>query len=780
VPKNATPPTTANPSLHQAIVDSANYAIVATDATGNITLFNHAAERLFGYTAAGLIGQRTDILHAPPEVNAKAVADGLIAPPPIDLFSQDASLFEKTLYERICVTKDGRQIPTLTSVSVMRGPDDQIIGYVGIASDLTEQKAAEAHNRLQGAFRQAVEASAPIAIAISDLTGIQTYVNPTFCRLVGYSESELVGRGLPRPYWHPAEDAHRAQITEKVLASPGSPTHFEMLLRHKDGHPINTYCYVSPLWAQPGRMTGWLAVYFDITERKRIENELYESEARFRSAFDASASGMSLVHPDGRWFLVNRAQCEITGYSEEELLKTTFQAITYPEDLNNDLSNASQLLSGEIPSYHIEKRYIHKSGRIVWVHLTVSLVRDHLGQPRYFVSQIQDITERKTTEEQLIRAKEAAEAANQAKSAFLANMSHEIRTPLNAISGFADVLESGDLSESDRHEFAQTIRRNSEHLLGVIDDILDVSKIEAGKMAMESVAVAIRPLLKDVATMLRARAEAKGLKLLTTLPATLPMAMVTDPTRLRQVLLNLLGNAIKYTEQGTVTMIAAVEAGPTLRIEVIDTGIGISPEKQKVIFDPFTQVDVSHSRRFGGVGLGLAISRRLASLLGATIEVKSVAGQGSTFTLRMPIKLAPELTQSQNAKPPVVTRPARVLVVDDSQDSQRLMQFLLTRQQMKVELAENGEAAIRAVNEAAIQNQPIELIFMDMQMPVLDGYTATPRLREQGFEGPIIALTANALTAERERCLSIGCNEFLTKPVQPASLRRILEQYLAE
>ncbi|CAN5436836.1 hypothetical protein BH10PLA1_BH10PLA1_04040 [soil metagenome] len=767
----------ASDNLYKAIVDSANYVIVATDATGNITLFNHAAERLFGYTAAEAMGQRTDFLHAPPEVHAQAIVDGLIAPPPIDLFSEDASLFQKVEYERICITKDGRQIPTLSSVSAMRGPNGQVTGYLGIATDLTTRKAAEEQSRMQSAFRQAIEASAPIAIAISDLAGVQTYVNPASCKLTGFSEEELLGCGLPRPYWNPADDMHRASITSKVLAKPDAPANFEMLLRHKDGRSINTYCYISPVMAQPRRMTGWLAVYFDITERKRIENDLHESEARFRSAFDSSASGMSLVHPDGRWFLVNRAQCEITGYTAEELLKTTFQAMTHPDDLNNDLEHATQLLSGEILSYHMEKRYIHKTGRIVWIHLTVSLVRDHLQQPLYFVSQIQDITERKRTDEQLLRAKEAAEAANRAKNAFLANMSHEIRTPLNAISGFADVLESGDLPESDRREFAQTIRRNSEHLLRVLDDILDVSKIEAGKMAIELVPIALRPLLKDVATMLRARAEAKGLKLLTTIPATLPAAVVTDPTRLRQILLNLIGNAVKYTAFGTVTMTASVENETVLRIDVIDTGIGMSAEELKVIFEPFTQVDASHSRRFGGVGLGLAISRRLAALLDATIAVQSEARRGSTFTLRLPIKLPSNDVESTNGVVPMHVRAARVLVVDDSLDSQRLLQFLLTRQKMKVELADNGEAAICAVDEAARQGKPIELIFMDMQMPVLDGYTATPRLRKAGFTSPIVALTANAMTADRDRCLEIGCDEFLSKPVQPQALQRIILKY---
>jgi PAS domain S-box-containing protein len=594
--------------------------------------------------------------------------------------------------------------------------------------------------------------------------------------LVGFEASELVGRGPPRLYRHPDGDAMLHNARTRVLGDRNAPAHFELLLRHRDGHAINVVCYVSPLMTGE-EMTGWLTVYYDITERKRVERTLHESEARFRSAFHESASGMSLVAPSGRWVMVNRTVCEITGYSEPELLAMTFQDITYPPDLNKDLDYAHKLLAGEIQTYRIDKRYIHKTGRLVWIDLTVSLVRDEQNQPLYFCSQFQDITARKETAAQLLAAKEAAEAANQAKSAFLANMSHEIRTPLNAIAGFAEALEGGDLAASERHEFAQTIRRNSDHLLGILSDILDVSKIEAGKMSIESLPVHPREVIEDVCAMLRGKADAKGLELRCDIAAAVPARLVTDPTRLRQILLNLIGNAIKFTDSGSISLRATLENEQTLQIDVIDTGHGIPQPMQAEIFEPFTQVDVSHSRKFGGTGLGLAISRRLAVLLGGDIRLQSSSERGSVFSLRLPNRSPVEGQSTAAANVPSAIRPGRVLVVEDSHDSQRLLQFLLQRLKFDVTLAENGERAITAVGNAAAQGKPFELIIMDMQMPVLDGYTATPMLRRGGCNVPIVALTANAMPQDRRHCLDVGCDDFLTKPVQAAALHEILRHY---
>ncbi len=778
----AAPSPTANSSglsdLHKAILDSANYAIIATDATGIVQVFNRAAERMFGYTAEEIVGkQSTRLWQSAPEVQADAIRRGLIKKPGFDLFAENPEPYESVEYELMCTTKDGRHIPVLSSVNAVRTPTGVITGYLGIGTDLTVRKAVEEKVRQENAFRLALETSAPIAIATANLDGKQTYVNPTFCKMVGYSAEELIGKGMPRVYWHPNGTEMLKRATDRVLNNHKGTENFELMFRRKDGSSVNVYCYVSPLLNDEHETAGWLAVYFDITERKQVERTLFESEARFRSYFAESASGMSLVSPDGRWIMVNKAACNITGYTEQELLSTTFQAITYPDDLDKDLKQAEHLLAGEISSYQMEKRYIHKTGRLVWIDLTVSLVHDAQGKPLYFCSQFQDISQRKQTDEQLRRAKDAAEAANQAKSNFLANISHEIRTPLNAIAGFAEVLERGDIEAKERQEFAQTIRRNSEHLLNVLNDILDVSRIEAGRMTIEMQPVALRSLLEDVYATLHARAESKGLKFHCKKAADLPSTIVTDPTRLRQILLNLVGNAVKFTDVGSVTILASVEAPRTLKIEVVDTGLGIPPEQQRAIFEPFTQVDVSHSRRFGGVGLGLAISKRLAGLLGGEISLHSHVGRGSTFTLRLQINeqtIVP-IEPSHPSKAPI--RSVRVLVAEDSIDSQRLLQFLLEKLNLKVDIAANGQAALDLYDQSVANGTPYELVIMDMQMPVLDGYTATPLLRQRGYAGPLIVLTANATAQDRDRCLGVGCDEFLSKPVQLHSLEQTVRRH---
>lgn len=414
-----------------------------------------------------------------------------------------------------------------------------------------------------------------------------------------------------------------------------------------------------------------------------------------------------------------------------------------------------------------------------------------------FLTTFDDITLIEENKVALAEARDAAQNANEAKSEFLANMSHEIRTPLNAVLGFTDVLRRGLVTDSDEAvDHLNMIHRSGAHLLELINDILDLSKIEAGAMEVESIETHVDAVMMDVANTLRVRADENGLDLHVQLQTAIPRVLSSDPTRLRQVITNLVGNAIKFTESGSVSVIAAmrhaeddaIPSASILRIDVVDTGIGMTADQQSRIFESFAQADSTTTRKFGGTGLGLSISRRLTEALGGTLTVHSKPGIGSTF--RIEIGLADADTNdlmspaefdeiqrrrhSQNADSNLIRLPRKqVLVVDDGESNRKLIELVLQRAGAEIITAENGLQAIEQIAE----HTP-ELVLMDMQMPVLDGYTATERLRESGFTVPIIALTGNAMVGDREKCMNAGCDDFLSKPVNLDQLLQLASKYL--
>ena len=355
-----------------------------------------------------------------------------------------------------------------------------------------------------------------------------------------------------------------------------------------------------------------------------------------------------------------------------------------------------------------------------------------------------------------------------------------------------------DVVKSENGNPLDVISQNAKHLLQLIDDILDVSKIEAGKMEIERMACSPCGMLAEIVSLMRVRAAAKGLTLDVRYASPMPETIRTDPTRLRQILLNIVGNAVKFTEVGEVCLVVGVEhgvGGPILRIQVTDTGIGMSREAVAGLFQPFTQAEASIGRRFGGTGLGLTVSKRLAELLGGDIVVASDPGSGSTFTLTVPtdgldgvkmienpseMQFRPRSDKASNVDgnaTPLAGR--RLLLAEDGPDNQRFISFILQRLGAHVTLAENGQAAVELAPASRVAGTPFDLILMDMQMPILDGYRATERLRAEGWRGPIVALTAHAMTEDRRRCLDAGCDEYLAKPIDRKQLRQVLVQCLA-
>lgn len=397
-----------------------------------------------------------------------------------------------------------------------------------------------------------------------------------------------------------------------------------------------------------------ISVYFrDITEYKTMAESLRESEARFRTAFEFAAVGMAIVAIEGKFISANEPYCNMVGYSLEELNNITFLQLTHPDDLSGNNEVIKKLLDGDISSFHIEKRYIHKDGHIIWVQVNTSLLRDKDGRPKYFIAQAQDITNRIIAAEELKRInaelleqrteadrkREEAMEANKHKGQFLAAMSHELRTPLNSIIGFTNrvIKKCSSLLPQTQLENLQIVRDEGEHLLELINSLLDYSKIEAGKMEVYAEEFDLKDAIYEVTTMTRNIAEGKKLNYRQQLPATEDILIYSDKLKVKQILINLLSNAFKYSEKGTVTL-SVIIVDRFYRITVEDEGIGISTEHIERIFDEFRQVDGTYTRKVGGTGLGLSITKKFVEMLGGSIEAQSSLGAGSRFIVLLPIR----------------------------------------------------------------------------------------------------------------------------------------------
>jgi two-component system sensor histidine kinase/response regulator len=505
--------------------------------------------------------------------------------------------------------------------------------------------------------------------------------------------------------------------------------------------------------------------------------ELEASEKRFRSVFEGAEIGIAISElGDGRITAINPAYLKMMSCTAEELKSVAyFDAVTPPGNREADKRLYEGLLREEQKHVHIEKRYVLRDGREVWANLQMSLLRDAEGQAQCVLALASDITERKRAETELKGAKEAAEAANEAKSTFLATMSHEIRTPMNGILGMTELVLDTDLTIEQR-EHLGLVRLSAESLLTIINDILDFSKIEAGKLELETIPFDLRESLGETMKGLGIRAHQKMLELVYEVEPDVPESVLGDPGRIRQILVNLVGNAIKFTERGEILVTAKVESegGEQVGVHftVKDTGVGIPAEKQGKVFEAFSQADGSMARRYGGTGLGLTICVRLVEMMGGRIWVESEVGNGSAFQFVITLGVQSESTARKLAVPPERLRNLHALIVDDNSTNRRVLQGMLSRWGMRPTAVDSGKTALQAMEIAKSTGHPFPLILLDGQMPEMDGFTLAENIQNDPelAGATIMMLTSAGHLGDAERCRKLGIAGYLVKPVRQSEL----------
>ena len=515
----------------------------------------------------------------------------------------------------------------------------------------------------------------------------------------------------------------------------------------------------------------------EITQRQQVQDELKNSEQRLSTILETIKTGVVIIDCDTHEIIdLNTSAAQLIGTHKDNIIGHRCNSFICPADKDEcPAKNCQQKIIED------EKVLLDIEGNEIPILKTVTQVK--LGNRNCLIESFVDISQQSQIKKELEKAKEEAESSALAKSQFLANMSHEIRTPMNSIMGFTDILLSEKLSEEHR-EYMQTIKDSSELLLQLINDILDSSKIDSGHIQIEETDCSIEDILKSVKSLLINKAQEKGLSFEIHCDENLPERIVSDPTRINQCLINLVGNAIKFTEEGGVSIRVYAdysEESPKLKFDVTDTGVGIKSENQRAIFDQFTQADNSTTRKYGGTGLGLSISRKLARLMGGDITVESLFLRGSVFTFSVTLKTLDDnplactscddsAKHDNNLKENFT---GKILVAEDIESNQKLITHLLTNLGFEVKIVNNGQ---KAVQEAL--SKYYDLIFMDLQMPIMNGYQATNELKRQGITAPIVALTASAMKEEIDRAYSSGCSGYISKPIDRKLLIKALNEYL--
>jgi PAS domain S-box-containing protein len=792
-------------ALQSAIFNSANFSSIATDEKGVIQLFNVGAERMLGYAAIEVVDKITPAdISDPQEVIARARALSnelsVTITPGFDALAFKASRGIEDIYELTYIRKDGSRFPAVVSVTALRDAQGGIIGYLLIGTDNTARKQAEEALLKAGALQKAIFNSANFSSIATDEKGVIQLFNVGAERMLGYTAMEVVDKITPADISDPQEVIMRARELSNELsvtitpgfdalafkASRGIEDIYELTYIRKNGTRFPAVVSVTALRDSQDAVIGYLLIGTDNTARNQVEcqkrlldQRLRDQQFYTRSLIESNIDALMTTDPAGIITDVNKQMEALTGCTRDELIGAPFKKyFTDPERAEAGIKRA--LSKSRVTDYELTARAW--DGKETVVSYNAVTFRDRDRELQGVFAAARDITERKRFERtlqennaELERAKAAAEKANLSKSGFLSSMSHEIRTPMNAILGMADMLWETKL-DPEQMGYVQVFRHAGASLLALINNILDLSKIEAGSLDLESVEFDLEEVVDRALELTAVNARAKGILLMSRLMPGLSTAMIGDPSRLRQILINLLGNAVKFTESGEVLLsVRNHDSGKVGEIEFVvsDTGIGIAPEKLKTIFDDFTQAEASVASKYGGSGLGLGISRRLVEGMNGCLGVSSTVGKGSTFRFTAQFGRVPHsLRKDPVGRPDLHGK--RALVIGENPTSCLILRESLHASGVESDTHRSPQKAMAGLIAAMAGEQPYSVVILDGCLPGRDDFETSAEIRRIAPGLPIVMLTSDARSGDSVRRRDAGLSGYAVKPVKRGDLLRLV------
>ncbi|MBH9537417.1 PAS domain S-box protein [Novosphingopyxis sp. YJ-S2-01] len=769
---------TESRDLLDQVLENIGEVVFKTDTEGRWVFLNSAWEEMTGYSVKESLGWKTSAL---------LVEEDKEAARPIYRKIYTGEIEHITLPQRFC-DRSGEVHHIELVVRRQADAHGGFAGTIGSIRDVTTRVLQErALQQSESRFEELAKI-APVGIFRTDADGQCNYVNEAWKEITGLEDGQWEGEGWANAI-HP-DDVERVFADWGTAVAEERDYEGDFRWVHSDGSVAWTTALGRPDRAADGEVEGFIGVCIDFTERRQAEGELKQREQELKTLADNATDAVMRLTLGGICTYASPSSGDLLGLPRHYLIGQNMLTGFHPDDHDAVISAFHDLAAGNkddlILAYRA--RSLRDEDRWIWVEANCGLVRDsETNAPSEIVVSIRDISHTKSLEADLREARARAEQAARAKSEFLANMSHEIRTPMNGVIGFTELVLAGELNDQQRSNI-ELIAESGRAMMRLLNDILDMAKIEAGQMTVVEEPLKIRHKLKSVTGLMQGIATSKGVNIVAEIDPDVPEWVLGDKLRLRQIIFNLVGNAVKFTDEGEVRIHASVcqgLGGKLLQISVQDSGIGIESDRLEQIFDQFAQADSGIARKFGGTGLGLAISNQLARMMGGRIAVRSKIGEGSTFMLEIPLLIAEapqEIDTGAAADSPSDLVPyqiGRVLVAEDHDINQELVRQMAQGLGIDIVIAEDGQEAVEKVEAAAAAGEPFAMIMMDMQMPRLDGISATKLLRKKGFDAqqlPIVALTANAFAEDIENCRRAGMQGHLAKPLHPrdflASVRR--------